>query len=127
MIANFWKTESRNQFLSSELSPDKFYSANFVKISIVFKKPIESCKIHELQTNLIERSGFNPMRSVTFFCLSIGQKCITYIPTQKMYYKLSLSNLNAPVFNVRCIDTGEQIDVKEISVQLEIRETNGWF
>ena len=127
MIANFWITKTKNQLIGSELSSDKFYIANFAKVNIIFPKNLEASKIYELQTNLIERSGFNPMRSVTFFSLAIGQNCYTYMPTQKIYYKMSLSNFKAPVFTVRCVETGDYIDIQEIAVQLDIRETNGWF
>ena len=127
MIANFWITQSNKQLISSELSQNKFYSANFLKIIIVFKESIKSSTIFELQTNLIERSGFNPMRTVSFFSPSIGQNYLNYEPTQKMYYKLSLSNFNAPVFILRNTESSELIEIKEIAVQLEIKETNGWI
>ena len=127
MIANFWITKFKNQLINSELSPDKFYSVNFVNINLVFDKSLVKTKIYEIQTNLIDRSGFNPMRTVTFFCNPSGENVFTYSPTQKIFYKLSLSNFNAPLFIVRCIESGDIIDFRDISVQLEIRETNGWF
>ena len=127
MIVNFWMSKSKNQLATSELSPDKFYSINFLNIDFILREKINKKQIFELQTNLIERSGFNPMRTVGFFIPSIGSIGYSYSPTQKMYYKLSLTSFKSPVFIIRCPATGKIIDFEEISIQVEIRETNGWF
>ena len=127
MIVNFWMSKTSNQLPTSELSPDKFYSINFLSINFILTKKVMTNNIFEIQSNLIERSGFNPMKTVTFFRVPVGSKHYSYEPTQKMYYKLSLTNFRAPVFILRCLATGDIIDFDEIAIQVEIRESNGWF
>ena len=127
MIANFYISDTKSHLISADLSSDKFYLVNFLNINIILKEENKNCKLFELETNLIERSGFNPMRTLTFFIIPIGHNFYSYLPPQKIYYKLSLSNLKSPIFVLREPSSGEIVPIRDISVQLELRETNGWF
>ena len=109
-----------------DLRTDKLYEISFLKINFVLEKARTSTTIVQVQSNLIDRSGFNPLRTVSFAIAEVGSRQCLIEPAQKIFYKLRGTDFKTPVFKIYCPSTDETIPFTEISVQIKIRESDGW-
>ena len=93
---------------------------------MIFTKPISATSLLSLQSNLIDKSSFNPHQDLIFLPASDLSTSVHYTPTQFLKYKLRLRDLNDAEFVLHSESKDLIRRISFVSLQLEILPY-GWL
>ena len=131
MILNFHKSDNKiiQQIGINQITlPDnKLWQLGVTHFVCTFKTSLDYSGLYQVTSSLIQREDGNLHRTLFYVYLEKGTTHLDYSPNHHVKYKLRLNQIENAQFSVSRIKSGKIIDLIELAVSLEIRESNGWF